>query len=70
MSLTIDARREDLDLIFPLFLLAQRKRKRHRGKKREGKRERVSEVDKMLGDRYERPGGSGKAPMDPDVAFM
>jgi hypothetical protein len=24
----------------------------------------------MLGDRYERPEGSGKSPMDPDAAFM
>jgi hypothetical protein len=24
----------------------------------------------MMGDRYERPEGSGKAPMDPDAAFM
>jgi hypothetical protein len=28
------------------------------------------EVEKRLGDRYERPEGSGKAPVDPDVAFM
>jgi hypothetical protein len=32
ISLTTDARREDLDLIFPLFCPAQRKRKRHTGK--------------------------------------
>jgi hypothetical protein len=42
MSLTIDARREDLDLIFPLFLPAQRKKRRHRGKHREGQNERLS----------------------------
>jgi hypothetical protein len=24
----------------------------------------------MLGDRYERPEGSGKAPVGPEVAFM
>jgi hypothetical protein len=24
----------------------------------------------MLGDRYERPEGSGKAPMEPEAAFM
>jgi hypothetical protein len=24
----------------------------------------------MLGDRYERPGGSGKAPMDPEATIM
>jgi hypothetical protein len=42
MSLTTNARREDLDLIFPLFFPAQRKRKRHRGKQREGQSERLS----------------------------
>jgi hypothetical protein len=42
MSLTTDARREDLDLIFPLFLPAQRKRKRHTGKQREGQSVRLS----------------------------
>jgi hypothetical protein len=42
MSLTTDTRREDLDLIFSLFLPAQRKRKWHRGKKREGKSIRMS----------------------------
>jgi hypothetical protein len=42
MSLTTDAMREDLDLIFPLFLPAQRKRKRHKGKQREGQSERLS----------------------------
>jgi hypothetical protein len=41
MSLTTDTRRENLDLIFPLFLLAQRKSKRHRGKQREGQSERM-----------------------------
>jgi len=24
----------------------------------------------MMGDRYERPEGSGKAPMDPETTFM
>jgi hypothetical protein len=42
MSLSIGTRREDLDLIFPLFLPAQRKRKRHKGKQREGKSMRLS----------------------------
>ena len=44
MSLTTDTRREDLDMIFPLFLPAQRKRKRkrHRGKHREGQSVRLS----------------------------
>jgi hypothetical protein len=28
------------------------------------------EAERMLGDKYERPEGSGKAPMDPDASFM
>jgi hypothetical protein len=28
------------------------------------------EAKRRMGDRYERPEGSGKAPMDPEVAFM
>jgi hypothetical protein len=42
MSLTTDARRDDLDLIFPLSLPTQRKRKRHTGKQREGQSVRLS----------------------------
>ena len=37
-----------------------------RGAEREAERE----AEKRLGDRYERPEGSGKAPVDPDVVFM
>ena len=33
-------------------------------------REAEHEAEKRLGDRYERPEGSGKAPMEPKVAFM
>jgi hypothetical protein len=33
-------------------------------------REAEREAEKRLGDMYERPEGSGKAPADPDVAFM
>jgi hypothetical protein len=36
MSLTTCIRKEGIGLLFPLFLLAQRKRKRHTDKKREG----------------------------------
>jgi hypothetical protein len=28
------------------------------------------EAERMLGDRYERPEGSGKAPMEPEAALM
>ena len=37
---------------------------------RRAEREVEHEVERMLGDRYERPEGSGKAPMDPDATFM
>jgi hypothetical protein len=37
MSLTRGIRKEGIGLIFPLFLLAQRKKKRHTDKQREGK---------------------------------
>ena len=37
---------------------------------REAERRVEREAEKRLGDRYERPEGSGKAPVDPDVAFM
>jgi hypothetical protein len=37
---------------------------------RRAEREAEHEAEKRLGDRYERPEGSGKAPADPDVAFM
>jgi hypothetical protein len=37
---------------------------------RRAEREAEHEAEKRLGDRYERPEGSGKAPVDPDVAFM
>jgi hypothetical protein len=37
--------------------------------KRKAEREAEREAKRMLGDIYERPEGSGKAPMDPDAAF-
>jgi hypothetical protein len=37
---------------------------------REAERRAEREVERMLGDRYERPEGSGKAPVDPEIAFM
>jgi hypothetical protein len=42
MSLTVGIRKEDMGLIFPLFILAQRKRKRHTEKQREGLSVRLS----------------------------
>jgi hypothetical protein len=37
---------------------------------RETERRAEREAERMLGDRYERPEGSGKAPVDPEAAFM
>jgi hypothetical protein len=37
---------------------------------RRAEREAEREAEKRLGDRYERPEGSGKAPADPNVVFM
>jgi hypothetical protein len=42
MSLTVGISKEGIGLIFPLFLLAQRKRKRLTEKHREGKSMRLS----------------------------
>ena len=38
--------------------------------KRRAEREAEREAEKRLGDRYERPEGSGKAPVDPEASFM
>jgi hypothetical protein len=45
-------------------------REAERRAERRAEREAEREAEKRLGDRYERPEGSGKAPVDPDVAFM
>jgi hypothetical protein len=37
---------------------------------RRAEREAEFEAERMMGDRYERPEGSGKAPMDPEATFM
>jgi hypothetical protein len=37
---------------------------------RRAEREAECEAEKRLGDKYERPEGSVKAPVDPDVVFM
>jgi hypothetical protein len=41
-------------------------REAERREEREAKRE----AERRLGERYERPEGSGKAPVDPDATFM
>jgi hypothetical protein len=42
----------------------------HRETERRAEREAEHEAEKMLGDKYERPEGSGKAPMEPKATFM
>jgi hypothetical protein len=37
---------------------------------KEAERRAERKAERRLGDRYERPEGSGKTPVDPDVAFM
>jgi hypothetical protein len=42
----------------------------HREAERRAEREDEREAERMLGDRYERPEGSGNAPVDSEAAFM
>jgi hypothetical protein len=42
----------------------------HREADRRVEHETQCEAERIMGDRYERPKGSGKAPMDPNAAFM
>jgi hypothetical protein len=42
----------------------------HREAERRAEHEAERKVERMLGDRYEKPEGSGKAPVDPETAFM
>jgi len=49
---------------------SQEEEEAQRQVERRVEREAEHEAKRMLGDRYERPEGSGKAPMDPDATFM
>jgi hypothetical protein len=42
----------------------------HREVERREEHEVELEAERRMGDRYERPEGSGKTPMDPEVSFM
>jgi hypothetical protein len=42
----------------------------HREAKRRVEHQAMCEAERMLGDRHERPEGNGKAPMQPEAAFM
>ena len=56
---------------FPLFPpSSEEEEEAHREAERRAEREVEHEVERMLGDRYERPEGSGKSPMELEAAFM
>jgi hypothetical protein len=56
---------------FPLFPpSSEEKEEAHRVGERRAEHEAKHEVERMLGNRYERPEGSGKAPVDPEASFM
>jgi hypothetical protein len=42
----------------------------HREAERNEECEAQREAERMMGDIYERPEGSGKAPMEPEASFM
>ena len=56
---------------FPTFPPSSEvKEEAHREAERREEREAEHEAKRRLGDKYERPEGSGMAPVDPDAAFM
>jgi hypothetical protein len=56
---------------FPPFPpISEEEEEAHREVERRIEHEAEHEVERMLGDRYERPEGSGKAPIDPETTFM
>jgi hypothetical protein len=70
-SLTTDAGRGDLDQFPPPFPpSSEEEEEAHREAERRAEHEAEREAKRMMGDTYERPEGSGKAPMDPDATFM
>jgi hypothetical protein len=42
----------------------------HREAERRAEHEAKREAESMLGDKYERPEGNGKAPMEPEASFI
>jgi hypothetical protein len=56
---------------FPPFPpILEEEEEAHREAERRAEREAEREAERMLGDRYERPEGSGKALVDPEATFM
>jgi hypothetical protein len=69
---TYNRRRERRDMPnFPPFPpSSEEEEEAHREVERRAEREAEREAKRRLGDRYERPEVSGKAPVDPDATFM
>jgi hypothetical protein len=56
---------------YPSFLpSSEEEEEAHREAERRAEHEAKHEAERRMGYMYERPEGSGKAPMDPDVSFM
>jgi hypothetical protein len=56
---------------FPPFSpISEEEEEAHKEAERREAREVEREEERMLGDRYERLEGSGKAPVDPETTFM
>jgi hypothetical protein len=62
--------RRDRPNIHPFPPSLEEEEEVHREAERRAEREAEHEVERRLGDRYELPKGSSKAPMDLDAAFM
>jgi hypothetical protein len=71
MSLTTGIRKEGIGLIsLPFPPSSEEEEEAHREAERRAERQAEHEAKRMLGDRYERPEGSGNPPVDPETAFM
>jgi hypothetical protein len=54
----------------PFPLISKEEEEAHREAERKAEHEEEREVERMMRHRYERPQGSGKAPMEPEATFM
>jgi hypothetical protein len=62
--------RRDMPNFPPFPPSSEEEEEAHREADRRAEHEAEHEAERRLGDRYERPEGSVKGPVDPDVAFM
>jgi hypothetical protein len=62
--------RRDIPNFLPFPPSSEEEEEALREAERRAEREAERKAEKRLGDRYERPEGSGKTPADPDVVFM